>query len=295
MRGIVGGSGDGLAWPGLARLAHLAHLAHLGLAAANIIPVALTLQDRCAYKHTQHDHRGAHAPPSHCAKHGPLLDGYGQASMATGSPSAAAQSHFNQGLRQAYAFNEQEAVRMFKAALAADPACALCAWGVAWQLGPNINNTSRDQQTEALRYADLARRNAAPTGELGQALINAMALRYGQDAGRPVPAPMLADVCASIGSTAAHPLDIAYAQRLHSLLQRWPDDADLHSLWAEAELVATRSDWWSVDGKPAGRLGELADRLDAALLRQPAHTGLQPLPGACAGQQPHAAACAGCG
>jgi hypothetical protein len=49
---------------------------------------------------------------------------------------------------------------MFKAALAQDPACAMCAWGVAWQLGPNINSTGRAQVAEALRYLDLAWRQS---------------------------------------------------------------------------------------------------------------------------------------
>ena len=50
---------------------------------------------------------------------------------------------------QAYAFQDREAVRAFKAALAQDPSCAMCAWGVAWQLGPNINDSSRDDVPEA--------------------------------------------------------------------------------------------------------------------------------------------------
>jgi len=204
----------------------------------------------------------------------PQLAGYGNAGFAITTGSAVAQAQFNQGLRQAYAFNEAEAVRMFKAALAADPACAMCAWGVAWQLGPNINAPDRDDLGQALRYADLAQRRAAGATPREQALIDAMALRYGQGAGTPLPASMLADVCASPGSKAAHPLDIAYADRLHGLVQRWPGDADLLSLWAEAEMVATRADWWAGDGTPAGRIGELADRLAAALATQADHTGL---------------------
>jgi len=204
----------------------------------------------------------------------PQLAGYGNAGFAITTGSATAQAHFNQGLRQAYAFNEAEAVRMFKAALAADPNCAMCAWGVAWQLGPNINATERGDMAQALRYADLAQRRATGGTAREQALIDAMALRYGQGAGTPLPAPMLADVCARPGGKAAHPLDIAYADRLHSLIERWPDDADLLSLWAEAEMVATRDDWWRDDGSAAGRLGELADRLAAALALQPEHTGL---------------------
>lgn len=204
----------------------------------------------------------------------PQLTGYGSAGFTITTGSAAAQARFNQGLQQAYAFNEAEAVRMFKAALAADPTCAMCAWGVAWQLGPNINAPDRGDLAQALRYADLAQRRASGATPREQALIDTMALRYGQGAGTPLPAPLLADVCASPGSKAAHPLDIAYADRLHSLVQRWPGDADLLSLWAEAELVATRDDCWRDDGTPAARIGELAERLAAALASQPDHTGL---------------------
>ena len=102
----------------------------------------------------------------------------------------------------------------------------MCAWGVAWQLGPNITSTDRGDGTQALRYADLAQRRATGATPHVQALIDAIALRYGQGAGTPLPAPMLANVCARPGGKAAYALDIAYVARLHSLIQRWRDDAD---------------------------------------------------------------------
>ncbi len=204
----------------------------------------------------------------------PLLDGYGQAGFVISTHSAQAQRHFNQGLQQAYAFNEVEAVRQFKAALAADPACAMCAWGVAWQLGPNINAPERGDLREALRYADLARRNAAggPPREL--ALATAMALRYGQSAGGPLPAPMLAEVCASAGQRKVHPLDRAYAEHLRTLLPQFPGDADLLTLSAEAEMLATAEDWWPEGKAPDAHIALLARQLEAALLLQPTHIGL---------------------
>lgn len=89
------------------------------------------------------------------------LDGYGKASLLVTTNSPAAQALFAQGMAQSYAFNEVEAVRAFKAALAQDPDCAMCAWGVAYQLGPNINNPGRGDLIEslALRYADATRVN----------------------------------------------------------------------------------------------------------------------------------------
>ena len=49
-----------------------------------------------------------------------------------------AQSYFNQGLRLTYAFNS-EAQRAFRKAQTLDPNCAMCFWGEAPVLEPNIN------------------------------------------------------------------------------------------------------------------------------------------------------------
>ena len=91
----------------------------------------------------------------------PRLEGYGNATLARASANTKAQRLFAQGVQQAYAFNETEAVRAFKAALALDPSCALCAWGVALQLGPIINDPKRDDLREAQRYTALATSPAA--------------------------------------------------------------------------------------------------------------------------------------
>src|SRR4051812_13465135 len=69
----------------------------------------------------------------------PKLEGFGQATWRITTSSDEAQEVFARGLLQLYAFNQTEAARAFKAALAHDPHCAMCAWGVAMALGPNIN------------------------------------------------------------------------------------------------------------------------------------------------------------
>ena len=207
----------------------------------------------------------------------PQLSGFGALDIAVTTSQPAARRRFNDAVLQAYAFNEVEAVRMFKAALALDPACAMCAWGVAWQLGPNINAPDRGDLREALRYLDHALRHLDKATARERALIDAMALRYGHASTARETAPLAGERCATKGGDgkAAHPLDIAYAERMRALVQAAPLDAELVTLWAEAELVATRDDWWDQKtGKPAGRIGELADRLEAALVRHPQHTGL---------------------
>ena len=107
----------------------------------------------------------------------PELPGFGQSDVPVTTRSARARQLFNQGVLQAYAFNEHEAERMFKAALAADPDCAMCAWGFAWQRGPNINNTGRDRLADALAHVDMAVAADRATPR-ERALVEALALRY---------------------------------------------------------------------------------------------------------------------
>jgi hypothetical protein len=219
----------------------------------------------------------------------PELKGFGDVQVLITTRSPQAQRWFTQGVLQAYAFNEREAVRMFKAALAQDPSCSLCAWGVAWQLGPNINNSSRDQVPEALRYVDLALRSAAlPAGATARerAWIDALALRYGhssqaqaaRDSARDT-APLLAERCgpdaADDPDDKVDPLDLAYAERLRALLVGTPNDPELISLWAEAEMVATRGRWWTTGSdQAAGRIAEVTQTLERALALQPQHLGM---------------------
>ncbi len=210
----------------------------------------------------------------------PDLPGFGHLRWTVSTASPEAQRLFTQGVLQAYAFNEAEAVRMFKAALAQDPACRMCAWGVAWQLGPNINDTSRAKTDEALRYLGHALRHAANAPAQERALIDALAVRYGHASQARDTAPLLAERCgpgtgASGDEEPAHPLDTAYAERLRRLVDAAPADAELLSLYAEAELVATPGNWWSpATGQAAGRIGELVARLEQALQLHPDHTGL---------------------
>ncbi len=207
----------------------------------------------------------------------PQLAGFGNATLAPSRANASAQQLFAQGMAQAYAFNAREAVRAFKAALAADPQCTLCAWGVAWQLGPNINDTERGNLSEARRHVRLAQRDAGRATALEQALVVAMAVRYGSSRDLLVDGPGggLCGPAPGGRQGRAHPLDVAYAEQLRGLADRLPDDPDIVSLYAEAEMIATADDWWNArTGQPGGRIGEVAARLEHALRGHAAHTGL---------------------
>jgi tetratricopeptide (TPR) repeat protein len=207
----------------------------------------------------------------------PMLDGFGDNTLVPSQINPAAMRLFSQGMSQVYAFNGTEAIRAFKAALALDPNCAMCAWGVAYQMGPNINNPSRGDFTEALRYVDYAMKHNQGASPRDQALIESLALRYAHGSVKREIAPLIGEVCTTQGGSSerANPLDVAYAEKLGQLVDLFPQDPDVLSIYAEAEMVATTTDWWDREtGKPSGKIGALADKLEAALKYNPNHTGL---------------------
>ena len=168
----------------------------------------------------------------------PELSGFGVVQMTVTTSVPAARQWFVHGMQQAYAFNERESVRSFKAALAQDAQCAACAWGVAWQLGPNINAVERGDLSEALRYARLAQSVADNATPLERDLIDAMVERYAdaRDATGAVIPP--AAMCGSGAAGKAHPLDIAYAQQMRTIADIHPDNPDVVSLYAEGRSAA---------------------------------------------------------
>ena len=92
--------------------------------------------------------------------------------------SAPAQTYFDQGLRLAYAFNHGEAQRAFRKAQKLDPECAMCFWGEALVLGPNINLPMPDDAVApAFAAAQKARTLAGNASPREQALIAALAQR----------------------------------------------------------------------------------------------------------------------
>ena len=204
----------------------------------------------------------------------PVLDGFGESTLLPSQANDGARRLFAQGMAQIYAFNGAEATRAFKAALAQDPDCGLCAWGVALQMGPNINNPTRGDLRQAIQYVDYAVKHSKGASPRDLALIESLAIRYGHGSARAI-APPPGEICRSGDSEAPNPLDIAYAGYMQQVAARFPADPDVLAAYAEAEMVATKRDWWDPQtGKPSGRIGEVATLLEAGLARHPDHVGL---------------------
>src|ERR1700680_1856452 len=113
------------------------------------------------------------------AKPATLMSGYGDLHHPVSTSNPQAQQFFDQGLRQIYAFNHDEAARSFERAAELDPKLAMAYWGVAEAVGQNYNDPASDERFAAAHVAiqkavDLLT-NASPAE---QAYIQAMALRF---------------------------------------------------------------------------------------------------------------------
>ena len=113
----------------------------------------------------------------------PLFDNLGSYHREISSEVVEAQSYFDQGLRLTYGFNHDEAIRAFEEATRLDPSCAICYWGIAYALGPNIN-APMDPAAVARAHetAQKAVELSANASEVERALIDALAKRYSPDA-----------------------------------------------------------------------------------------------------------------
>src|SRR5512137_293579 len=91
--------------------------------------------------------------PAQVAVHAPRIERVGGAHLAITTREPLSQQFFDQGLRLAYAFDHAEAARAFSEAARLDPDCAMCEWGIAYAVGPNINNPLRPADPRAAQHA----------------------------------------------------------------------------------------------------------------------------------------------
>lgn len=198
----------------------------------------------------------AFAAPASEGRRIPLFADLTTSPFPVSTRDAQARQYFSQGLLLTYGFNHAGAVRSFREAQRLDPKCAMCWWGEAVALGPNINapmdNRDHDAALDAMDRAMALRGDASP---LERALIEAVARRYSRD-----PA---ADRVA---------LDAAYADAMLDVARRFPHDDDVAVLAAEAAMDTSPWNYWEADKKtPVGRSGEAVRLIEDVLARNPAH------------------------
>jgi len=189
-----------------------------------------------------------------------LVDNLGHYQRQISSSSAQAQAYFDQGLRLLYAFNHEEAQAAFEEAARQDPQCAICFWGAALSLGPNINLPALRERAEAAwTFLQQAKQLSASASPVEAALVDALAHRYAH------PPPT--------DAAAQKALDTAYASAMRSVARRFPKDPDVATLFAEALMDLRPWDLWTLDGRPQPGTLELIAALEGVLLAHPDHPG----------------------
>lgn len=188
----------------------------------------------------------------------PLWDGLGAVSYKVTTTSERAQAYFNQGLRLAYAFNHEEAQRAFRMGQKLDPECAMCFWGEAYVLGPNINLPMQEPAVApAFAAAQKAKALAGKASPRERALIDALAARYSSDP-----------------KAERAPLDAAYAAGMAKAAKQFPKDDEIATLYAEAVMDLSPWDYWKLGGREARpQSAPIVPTLERVLARNPNHIG----------------------
>ena len=143
----------------------------------------------------------------------------GDFSRASSSVDANARPYFDQGFQTMYAFAKEDAKRSFREAWKRDPDCAVCYWGEAWAWGSYLNGKMQDDEAphayKAIRKAQTLKHNADP---VERDLIDAMAVRYAEEHNALTQAVR----------------DTAYAKAMGTLYEKYPNDLEIGTLYAEA-------------------------------------------------------------
>jgi tetratricopeptide (TPR) repeat protein len=129
-----------------------------------------------------------------------------------------AQLYFDQGITLLYAFNHEESARAFQRAFELDPSSPMPLWGIALAVGPNYN-LDVDAEREKLAYETLqkAQTLAAHAPQIEKDYVAALVTRYSGDA-----------------NPDYKKLSLGYATAMKALSQKYPDDLDAATLYAES-------------------------------------------------------------
>lgn len=200
----------------------------------------------------QHDHAAASGASTVCT-----APGFGKIRHPVKASNPQAQRLFEQAMALDYGFNHSQAEQCFRRAAELDPKMAMAYWGIALVLGTNYN-LPVDDQREKLAYENVQKALAlsanGPRNE--RDYIEALAKRYTDQ-----PNPDY------------ERLEAAYHDAMREVYQRYPDDLDAATLFAESGMNLHPWKLYDRDGKPAPGTEEIVAVLESVLKREPTHLG----------------------
>ncbi|QKX16768.1 hypothetical protein [Microbulbifer sp. YPW1] len=211
-------------------------------------------------KQARPQHKHYRAPeqdkPSPTGALAPRLQNLGDHKFPVSCQSERAQKFITQGVNLAYAFNHAEAGRSFREAARLAPNCAMAYWGQALVLGPNINAPmDQEKEPEALELVKKAMSLRNTANDRERALIEALSTRYSGD-----PADR-------------RQRDSDYAAAMKKVAQRFPDNLDIVTLYAESMMDLRPWNYWMRDGTPYEGTEEIVSLLEGVMEKNPRHPG----------------------
>jgi len=186
----------------------------------------------------------------------PPIPGSGTHHWEIDTQNDSAQFYFDQGINMYYSFHIIESMASFKKAARFDPNSAMLQWAQALAYGPNINDAGYTASSEALVAANKAVELSDNVSEKEKLLITAQSIRYSAD------------------STAQRSvLNQLYADKMKEAYKKFPDDADVATLYADALMLQHPWDLWKIDGEPKSWTPLIRHLLEKVLEKNPDHPG----------------------
>ena len=185
-----------------------------------------------------------------------LTSSLGSFTRPISSDNPEAGKYFDQGFQLMYAFAKVDAARSFREAQQHDPDCAICYWGEAWTWGSYLNGPMRADEAPrayaAIQKAlALAPQHASPRE---RAFIDALAVRYVED----------------FDPDKRVEQDRAYAEAMRAVAERYPDDLDAATLYADSLfLLEPRRGTRDLDDPDVQRLHGVLEGVLATDIRHP--------------------------
>ena len=182
--------------------------------------------------------------------------GLGSFTRPISSTNTDAQAFFNQGFRLMYAFGKADAVRSFREAWKRDPNCAICYWGEAWAWGSYLNGPmTKDEAPHAYAAMQKAVALKSHASPIERDFIDALTVRY----------------VAQFDPEKRLDQDKPYAEAMRKLSEKYPNDLDAATLYADALFVMEpRRGWRDIDNPNVKRLHQV---LESILNRDVRHPG----------------------
>src|SRR6188474_1337108 len=186
----------------------------------------------------------------------PPIPGAGIYKWKISTKSDSAQFYFNQGINMYYSFHIIEAMASFKKAEKFDENSPMLLWAQALAYGPNINDFGYTASPEALSAIGKAIEFSGRCTDKEIALIEAQRTRYSYDS-----------------SQTRVILNQLYVDKMKEAYEKFPGDADVATLYADAMMLQHPWDLWKTDGTPKPWTPLIREVIEKVLAKNPNHPG----------------------